>query len=313
VAALVGVHYGKWRYVTADGRKSTEGSVAFFFCAFLCVHIPLLLATDTGRAETLLIAVLLAWVAMMFEAISWAGLDNLILPLVTHLLLEIYLGLTVAQLGMRLGFTAVLMVFLLFYYTRSTLQSGAVFGACLVGYVCGALGGWQWLLAPLILFLGYTLLSPRTEANSRRVHNVHAVIAVSAAGLVWLFLYRILERSERDFLYLFTLAFAAELAIIGVARLGSDYPKMSAPALLAVCVLEGWVLLFGPYLVLEWHDPMSLTRTLLALPGVALAAVGFYLTQPGVRDCPMDAPRWLRQAATGAVGSALGLVPLYLL
>src|SRR5262249_34000869 len=217
------------------------------------------------------------------------------------------------ELRMRLGLTAALMVFLLFYYTRSTLQSGAVFGACLVGYVCGALGGWQWLLPPLILFLGYTLLSPRTEANSRRVHNVHAVIAVSAAGLVWLFLFRILERSEREFLYLFTLAFAAELAIIGVARLGSDYPKMSGPALLAVCVLEGWVLLFVPYLVLEWHDPMSLCRTLLALPGVALAAVGVYLTQPGVRDCPMGAPRWRRQAATGAAGSALGLVPLYLL
>ncbi len=312
VAALVGVHYGRWRYVTADGLKSTEGSFAFFLCAFLCVHIPLLLTTDTGRAETLLIAVLLAWVAMMFEAIAWAGLDNLILPLIAHLLLKIYLGLSVEELGMRLGVTGVLMVFLLIYRTRSTLQGGAVLGACLVGYVSWALGGWRWLLAPLVLFLAYTLLSPRTEVNSRRIHNIHAVIAVSAAGLIWLFLYRLMDRPEREFLYLFTLAFAAELAIIAIARLGYDYPRMSGPSLLTVCILEGWGLLFVPFIALEWSEPMCVPYAFMALPGVALAAIGFYLTQPTVRDCPTNAPRWLRQAASGALGSAAGLVPLYL-
>ena len=91
-AALVGVNYGSVRFATADGVKSAEGSLAFFLCAFLCVHIPLLLGSDTGRVETLLIAVLLALVAMLFEAIAWAGLDNLLLPLVGYLLLRIYFG-----------------------------------------------------------------------------------------------------------------------------------------------------------------------------------------------------------------------------
>jgi phytol kinase len=310
VAALVGVNYGRWRYTTADGLKSTEGSLAFFLCAFLCVHIPLLLATDTGRAETLLIAFLLAWVAMLFEAIAWAGLDNLVLPLVAHLLLKIFLGLSIAELEVRLAVTAALMVFVLVYRTRTTLQGSAVLGTCLVGYISWALGGWRWLLAPLILFLAYTLLSPRTEANSRRIHNIHAVLGVAAAGLIWLFLSRLLDRPE--FLYLFTLAFAAELAITAVARLSYDYPHLSGPRLLLVCVLQGWALLFVPYLVLEWSTPLCLRCVLGALPGVALAAVGFYLTQPGVRDCPTDRPRWLRQAAHGVLGSAVGLVPLYL-
>jgi phytol kinase len=311
VAALVGVNYGRWRYTTADGLKSIEGSFSFFLCAFLCVHIPLLVATDTGRAETLLIALLLAWLATLFEAIAWGGLDNLVLPLVAHLLLQIYLGLSVPELEMRLAVTAVLMVFVLVYRTQTTLQGSAVLGACLVGYISWALGGWRWLLAPLILFLAYTLLSPRTEANSRRIHNIHAVLGVTAAGLIWLFLYRLLDRPE--FLYLFTLAFAAELGIIAVARLSSDYPHLSAPRLLAVCVLQGWVLLFVPYLVLEWSEPLCIRCVLGALPGVALAAVGFYFTQPSVRGCPIDQPRWVRQAAHGALGSAVGLVPLYLL
>jgi phytol kinase len=166
------------------------------------------------------------------------------------------------------------------------------------------------LLAPLILFLAYTLLSPRTESNARRIHNIHAVLGVAAAGLIWLFLSRLLDRPE--FLYLFTLAFAAELAMIGVARLSYDYPQLSAPCLLAICVLQGWLVLFVPYLLLEWSDPLCLRRILGALPGVAVAAVGFYVTQPNVRDCPADRPRWVRQAAHSALGSAVGLVPLYL-
>ena len=310
VAALVGVNYGRWRYITADGLKSTEGSFSFFLCAFLCVHVPLLLATDTGKPETLLIAVLLAWVATLFEAVAWAGLDNLVLPLVTYLLLKIYLDLSVAELEMRLAVTAVLMVFVLIYRTYTTLQGSAVLGASLVGYVSWALGGWRWLVAPFILFLAYTLLSPRTESNSRRIHNIHAVLGVTAAGLIWLFLYRLLDRPE--FLYLFTLAFAAELAIIAVARLSYDYPHLPAPRLLPLCILEGWLLLFVPYLVLEWSEPLCLRCVLFALPGVALAAVGFYFTQPGMRDCPTDRPRWVRQAGYGGLGSVLGLVPLYL-
>jgi phytol kinase len=309
-AALVGVRYGKRRYTTADGVKSTEGSLAFFLCAFLCAHVPLLLASDTGRLETLLIAILLAWVSMLFEAIAWGGLDNLALPLIAYLLLRIYLTQSAAELGMRLAVTAVLMVLVLAYRRRTTLEGNAPLGVVLVGYICWALGGWRWLVAPLILLLTYTLLSPRTEENSRRIHNIHAVVSVSSAGLIWLFLDSLLDRPS--YLYLFTLAFASQLAIIGVARLGFDYPTLSAPALLAGSILKGWVLQFLPYLVLEW-SAHAVLLTLAALPGVALAAVGFYFTQPQVRNCPLDTPRWLRQAANAALGSAVGLVPLYLL
>ena len=168
------------------------------------------------------------------------------------------------------------------------------------------------MVAPATLFLGYTLLSPRTEVNSRRVHTIHAVVAVSAVGLFWLFFFRLLDRPEPECFYLFTLSFAAQLAMIAVARLGYDYPHLPAIPLLGLCIVQGWALLFVPYLVLEWSEPRCLTWVLWALPGVALAAVGFYFIQPSVRDCPSDRPRWLRQAGGGALGSAVGLVPLYL-
>jgi phytol kinase len=309
-AALIGISYGRLHYETADGQKSAEGSLAFFTCAFLVVHIPLLLFTDTPRAETLLIAVLLAWLAMMFEAIAWRGLDNLVLPLVCYLLLRIYLNLSVDELLARLGITSALVIFLLFYRYQTTLVGSGVLAAFLAGYIAWALGGWHWLLPPLVLFLTYTLLSPRTDVNARRVHNVHAVASVMSAGLTWLFLATLLHRPELLFPY--TVAFAANLSIIGIARLRYDYPKWSAAALLAVCIVQGWALLFVPYLIAEGISRQTAFNTLVGLVCVSVAALAFYMTQPGIDNCPTDTPRWVRQATYAGVGSLVGLVPLYL-
>lgn len=308
MAALVGVHYGHAHYETSDGMKSIEGSLAFFLVAFFCVHVPLLLWGNLGKAETLLIGLLLAWLAMMFEAIAWAGLDNLALPLVSYLLLRTYLNLSVPQLLFRLGITGGLTVFAVLYSRRSTLVGSAIMGVVLVGYISWALGGWPWVLPPLTLFLSYTLLSPRTEVNSRRVHNIHAVLCVSSAGLIWLFLSNILDRPQ--FLYLFTLSFAAQLAMIGIARLGYDYPRMKSASLLLLCIFQGWLFVFLPYLLLFWFSPHTILRVTLALPAVGMAGLGFYLLQPEVRNCPTDTWRWLRQAAIAGAASALGLVPL---
>jgi phytol kinase len=305
-AALVGIRYGTWHYITADGAKSAEGSVAFFTCAFFTVHVPLLLGSDVGRAETLLIALLIAWLATMFEAIAWAGLDNLVLPLVSYLLLRIYLDLSVTELINRLIVSGVLTVFMVVYRGQTTLLGSGVFGAYLVAYISWALGGWLWLLAPMLLFLSYTLFSPRTEKNSQRIHNIHAVVCVASAGLLWLFLYRIFDRP--DFLFPYTLAFAAHLAIIGVARLKFDFPDLPSGQLLTICVGRSWLLLFGTYVIAQGFTSAAWLAAGVGLVGIMVAAVAFYWTQPGIDDCPTDTPRWLRQAADAGLCSLLGFL-----
>lgn len=314
VAALIGVAYGHLQYETVDGKKSAEGSTAFFLAAFFSVHVPLLLATDVGRAETLLIALVVGFLIMLFEAISWRGLDNLFIPLVCFLVLKIYLGppcLSVGALIARLVVLLALFVFVLLWRSRSTLDASGVLGAALVGYLAWALGDWRWVVFPLVLFVSYTLLSPRTPFNSRRIHNVHAVMSVSAASLVWLFLARALDRHE--LLVPYATAFAANLAIIGLARLRHDFPQRSPGSVLAICVLKGWLILFIPFVVIEQLSPSSLWCALAALAGVALAAGLFQVIQPGMDDCATDVPRWLRQAGSAALGSVFGLLPLYLL
>lgn len=308
-AALVGVRYGLLRFSTADGVKSAEGSAAFITCAFFCVHVPLLLLTNIGRPETLLIALLLAWLAMMFEAISWGGLDNFLIPLVSFALLKSYLGLSVRDLILRIAIVGGLTVALALYRRRTTLMGNAVVGAVLFGYVTWALEGWHWVVAPVILLVSYGRLSPRTEENSRQIHNVHAVISVASAGLIWLFLAHTFHRE--DFLFPYTLSFAAHLSIIGVARLRYDYPRMSTSSLLGFCIGAGWLLIFLPYLVFEGFTLQRMTWVIISIAGVAAAAMGFYWSQPGIDDCPIDGPRWMRQAINAGLGSLAGLLPLF--
>jgi hypothetical protein len=113
-----------------------------------------------------------------------------------------------------------------------------------------------------------------------------------------------------NFFYPYTLAFAVHLAIIGVARLRRVYPEAPTLTLVATCAAQGWLLLFAPYLAVVGADRPQLLLAALALPVVAAAVAAFYATQPGIRDCPADLPRWFRQGAYAAVASAAGLLPV---
>jgi len=309
VAALAGVRYGQIQYQATEGHKSAEGSIAFFTVAFLSTHIPLLLLTDTGRVESVLIGLVLGFVAMLLEAVAWRGLDNLFIPLGGFVLLKSYLEMDIPALAARFAVTLVLVILVFALSARTTLNAGALLGAAFVGYVCWSVGGWKWLAPPLVVFLTYTMLSPRTESNTQRIHNVHAVFAIASAGLLWMFFARAVR--EPAFYYPYTLSFAAHLAMIGIARLFNDFPYASAGALLATSILKGWLLVFAPYYVIQGMSRAAGVHALAALGVTALAAFLFYKVQPGIRDCPIDRPRWLRQAGVAALSSAAGLVPVF--
>jgi phytol kinase len=100
-SALVGARYGLTPYSRA--HKTLEGSLAFAAVGFLCVHVPLLLWTSVGRAESLLIAATLALLVTLLEASVWRGRDNLLIPIGGYLLLRHCLTLTTEALALRLA------------------------------------------------------------------------------------------------------------------------------------------------------------------------------------------------------------------
>jgi len=80
-AAIVGSRYGSLQYVTRDGHKSLEGSLAFFTVAFFGTSGALLLVGTTTGVAVSGVALTLALLLTLVEAISWRGLDNLLIPL----------------------------------------------------------------------------------------------------------------------------------------------------------------------------------------------------------------------------------------
>lgn len=308
VAALIGMRYGRMHYEAGEGeRKSAEGSIAFFTVAFLSAHVPLLLFTDLGRSETLLIALTLGVLVALFEAIAWRGLDNLFIPLGAFVLLKVYRQLEVADLAARFGVVIGLTLFTLWWRRRSTLSDSGALAAALAGYAFWALGAWLWLLPPVIVLLVYPFLAERATVG--RIHGPRAVLGITVAGLVWVFVAKSLGRPE--LYYLFILSFAAQLAITTMLACKRSYPHWPVPTVITLAVIHGGSLMA----IWWWQESLSLhalVQAALASIPIAMAVIAFYRLQRPLQDCPTDGPRWLRQGLIVFAASLLGALPLYL-
>jgi Dolichol kinase len=293
VAALIGVEYGKHGYASTGTTKSIEGSIAFFCAAFFSVNVALVVFSDAGRVETLLISLDIALIVMLLEAIAWRGLDNIFIPLGVFILLRLYLAMPLSELWNRFRVGVLLIILVTAYGRKTTLEGSALLASALVLYVSWALGGWQWLLPPAILLLAYAFFAPQKIASSDRKHSVYEVLSIASVGLVWLFLYRMWQQPALLFPY--TLAFAVHLAVIAWTLL---YPRYSsAPLVMVACVLVSWGLMFAPYVLIEGRSSLSLLQAAAALLICAAAFAAFYFSEPRREGMyPATGARWLRQA-----------------
>jgi phytol kinase len=303
VAALIGIYYGHVQFKTLEGSKSIEGSLAFFIVTFLCVHIAVLLFTDTGRAESLLIGLLMGVVVMMFEAVAWRGLDNLFVPLASFALLKTYLDLDATGLSLRLVIILLLGLFLLFWRRRSTLDDSALIGAGLIAYGAWAIGDLYWLLVPVLVFVIVTMLVPHKHPDgSSRIHNVYALLGIAGPGFAWLILNNNIESSGLFFAY--ALAFAAHTTMLGVSH--AHFGQAHLPLLRTVpAVLQGLAVLVMPFVLMWGLDPRLLAIVLIGAAALSAAGFTFLRLQPSLDDCPGSPARWRRQALIAAGVSLL--------
>jgi len=307
VAALIGVQYGRTTYDSADGAlKSIEGSIAFFLVAFLASHIPLLLFTSTGRAESLLIGLTFGMLLMLLEAISWRGLDNLLIPFGGFLLLRAFLTLQAPALFARLVVTTLLLALVLGLRRQKSLDDTAMLVGVLVGYVAWSAGGWMWLVPPLVLFAIYNVIFPKNVARREHPHNMVAVMTVTSTGIIWLALWRAFDRP--DLYYPYTLNFAATLCFIGITWY-ADYRRSASTAeVVAASAVVSWITFMVPYITLVTVSPASLQAAVLALPLLLIGAVLHRIFVPHIKHRPAAEHPWMRQAALSMSVSALGVV-----
>ncbi len=95
---------------------------------------------------------------MMAEAAAWWGLDNLVIPLFSYMLLKAMLGRDAVVLAADIAFFLTFALFMRLWRGKAPLADDALFGATLVGYVIWTVGGWLWALAPLTQLATYALL-----------------------------------------------------------------------------------------------------------------------------------------------------------
>ncbi len=308
IAALVGIRYGRLLFTTGRGRKSFEGSLACFIVTLMVTLVPLLRFSYIGWVQVLLIALIVALLATLLEAIAWDGLDNLFVPLGGFLLLKTHLQMSAPTLSVHLLVTLALFLLVVMWRRCTSLNDSAVLGAALYGYCVWSIGGVLWLFPPVVLFVAYPLIWPRTSRDAVRSLTIGVVFSVGAAGLVWLLVSVALRLPV--LVYPFTVAFGAQMAMIGLARLRHRYPHLPGRLLLPASVAGSWLLLVAPVLIAETHRSQIAGRITASIAGVAIAAILFDLLRRDLRDYPCDPARWRLQAFLGAAGSVVGLAPI---
>jgi phytol kinase len=312
VAALVGVRYGQLRFATSEGSKSAEGSLAFFTVAFLSTHVPLLLLSNTGRAESLLIALVLALLVMLFEAVSVGGLDNLFIPLGCYALLRRYLHMGSEDLLVRLGAICLLALLILLWRRRTTLKESGLLAAALTGYMNWALGGWSWFAVSLLFFLTYTCLWHRSDENSRPVHTVRAVVSVAAPGLLWLLV--AVETGRDSYLLPFIIVYAVYSVVVGITQLGYARPAQPVRQRLLQAVSRSWLVFLPTFFLPAIHTVgdgrvatallTGLAAAIAALPLLVAAAAVHLQFAKWYGEEGAGFGRWFRRAGV-ALGTSL--------
>jgi phytol kinase len=299
-AALVGLFYGQHSFAVSGGTKSAEGSSAFLLTAFLCVHVPILLFTDVGRLESLLIAINVGLLLMFAEAGASRGSDNFMLPVLVVVLLDAFLKMQATEIAIHFSVIVALGLLAFFYRNRTTLSADALIIATLVAYIFWLFGDWRWLVAPLILFATYTWLLGRPRLTGSREFHADVFLAIAAPGLTLVTAYEVLELEA---LYLpYVAVWSANLAIIGTLHRQLEAPDLAWPRFAVSNTLKSLVVMIPGMLVGGHAQSWSLAATFLSVPAALWL---FALVGRSLKFEPTRPAAWVNVAVAVGAGTLL--------
>lgn len=285
-AALIGTHYGRKHFAVEAGTKSVEGVAMFFLVTWIIALVLLLMMTDIGRINVVLLSFVIAVFGAMVEADSWRGFDNLFVPIGIHLFLAGNLEAQPAQLVLLAAtFIVALSVILLFAPGFDLSRHAARAYTVLVFLICAVTAVHNAILPVIAVFAH--LAARKVRPCKEGYPDLDFLAAVAAVALFWLF---IGEFTGRNSLNVYNLTFAgAALAFVALAA-GHRFLWTGAAAAVLfglMLVITGW----NPAPT-HWHGPIW--------PFVA-ASFALCLVIPLVRPNLLDhqrAPRTMAMALT---------------
>ena len=279
-AAVVGIAYARTSYKVAEGTKSWEGSAIFFLSASLITLIGLLAFTEVDRINVIIISFLIALAGALIEATSWRGLDNLLIPIGLHLLLQAMVVLDQYTLLINSLAVSILMCLgiLASVVRKSDVQ--VICLAMLSLLVIWIVGGWMSALAPSLLILALFIQQPRFAYTNQNLPQITAIIIIS------LFWYTLQLISKEQFYY----AFNISLGIYALLILLSQSPHnkalaytISIPVAVGIAVVN--IVLFDTITTMEKiYYALTASATILLCPLVRHMTEEFITTHKTIKE-----------------------------
>lgn len=292
--AIYGSRWGKRVYITGEGSKSIEGSVAFFLTAFLCVSLALVLSGFPGVSEIVLISLILAGLATLVEGFSDKGFDNLLLPLGCHFVLERIVYLEAGPLFLRVICLAFMVLLVSLGSRWSTLTGGALLAAALLGYGCVVIGDWRLAMPLASVFLCHIVVSKRHALSAGFIHRLDAVLSYALATLPWALLL------ARDVVTL-------DVALAGVSfssatqlmvlYLSAHHVNARSWFVTGSSYLKGWIFGAGPGIVLMM--PTIKNHVFILLSAFILSGLCLVLYREVAAKWATTGGRWFWYAKGG--------------
>jgi phytol kinase len=268
-AALAGTRYGSRHFQVEAGSKSWEGVAMFFMVTLIISMTLLLLMSDIGRANVVVLSAIIAAFGALVEADSWGGLDNLFVPTGLYLLLASHLDTPPGQLAiLAAAFTATL-IMLMQAAPRLGLEPHAARAyVVLIFLICAATAPHNAIL-PVGAVLAH--IATRAVVPCRSAYPHLDMVAVSAgAGLFWLFAGEFFSRNALN-VYNLTFASMAVLYISLALQKATLLVRLVTVGVLT-CVVAAILLQVASHNVksFAWHG--ALVPWMLASLALAAAA-----------------------------------------
>ncbi len=262
-SALVGSRYGRRTFRIEEGSKSVEGVVVFAVTAWLLSLIVILLMTDIGRGEAVLLAFITAVFGALLEGASWRGLDNLFIPLGLYFLLSNLLYLGVPGLATIAGFFFLALLALLYVSRhrpgeeRHFLAVGATLFFCIAIFAEPAS-----VITPGVAVATYVAADAVRKGSRPPFDALNLLIVILAIALVYFIVSHI---TRMDTIFAFNLSFAA-LA----AGISGRFAKKVWRIVLVVAL--AWAAMSIRTYWAEAQTQQALVFTLIGLGGIVLVA-----------------------------------------
>lgn len=249
-AALVGKSYGKNKLSeNNEDAKSFEGSFMFFMVAFMCTLVPLLLFTEVGREETLIISTIIGLNVAIIEMISHTGNDNLLIPLTSYAFLATHLTLNTHDLRRNLIILAIMYVIIMIVNRIKVFSKLATVEVLVVGYLTIILYGLYAVIPPALLFLT-ALTLPHMNAKEKenvydsRIIETNILIGIAICGIV------AITGWKKEFFMTYATCYSMHLIINTYIRL-RYYFDLSDFKSVALAVIKGLVCIFLPSMLIQ--------------------------------------------------------------